>query len=986
MGAGGGAYFNMKWGMRCLAMMWSLLPLALALDPARAISQYHKRNWQVQDGLPRNYVMCVEPSADGYLLVGTDEGLARFDGVRFVPYDPQPGVGLARRWIGALISARNGSLWVGTFDGWIYEYRGGQVQTKFNAGGTVFALLEDRDGRIWASTRTGVIRSEAGQFRAVSGLTRPPETAWNVLTQDSEGGVWAVTLDGLFRVRNNTVSPVAFDTRTSGEPLAVEVDRAGMVWVGTARGLIRINGNSSTAVAGVPGPVVSILQDRDGVIWVGSWGQGVFRVVGDRVDSWSAREGLPDDFIRTLHEDGEGNLWIGTRGGGLVRCKDTPIVPYGLSEGLGGNYATTVAKAPDGHLWFGTWRGGLYRLAENRFEPQPTPVPALYCSVRALAIDPAGHPWIGNWEGLFGFDGQRYVNYAPAGSPYHLVSAMLFDRRGRLWLATSNNGVYLFPRGDATRPLASFLPGIEILSLFEDSLGRIWYGTPKGPGVLSDGPAPGATPVAGVPVEGVSAITEDGQGRIWATSLGGSLYHLAPGVPLVIGTQQGLPGSPLYRLLDDGAGGLWASSAKGILRIESAQMGQLLAGRRKHLEVALFDQDDGMRTPECHHVSQPAGWADPHGGAWFPTTRGFVLALSRRMGRTPPPQARIEESIWDGHVVPADGPLRLDAGTHPLEIHFTALRFAWAEKIRFRYRLEGVDPEWIESGQLRSARYGRIPPGNYRFLVQARMPGGEWSTQTAELAVQQAPRFFQTGWFTALLFLFSLGVASALYRWRIHIIRGRYSAVLAERNRIAREWHDTLLAGFAAIAWQLEETLSRLKEMPAQAESTVELALKMVQHYRAEARSVIWDLRESRLDSETLASAVNGVLEQIARGSALAVSVQTQGVPVKLKDELERNVLRICQEAVSNAKRHGRPQRITVELAYRPQEIQVRVEDDGAGFVPNEVMGLSRGHFGLAVMAERAERFGGRLKLTSEPGKGTIVEAVIPTTTAGTLK
>lgn len=895
----------MQWGFRSLAVLWTLLPVAWALDPTYALSQYHKRNWQVQDGLPRNYVMSVEPSSDGYLLVGTDEGLARFDGVRFVPFDPQPGLGLARRWIGALASARDGSLWVGTFDGWIYEYRDGRIQTKFHAGGTVFALLEDRTGRIWASTRTGVIRSDAGQFHAVAGLTRPPETAWNVLTQDGAGAVWAVTLDGLFCVRNNTVSQVLFDARISGEPLAVEADHSGVVWVGTSRGLSRIDDGVRTPVAGVPGPVVSILEDRDGVVWVGSWGLGVFRVRGSRVDSWSARDGLPDDFIRTLHEDAEGNLWIGTRGGGLVRCKDTPMVPYGLPEGLGGNYATTVVKAPDGHLWFGTWRGGLYRLKGNRFEAQATPVPALYCSVRALAIDPAGHQWIGNWEGLFGFDGKRYVNYAPTGSPYHLVSAMLFDRQGRLWLATSNNGVYLFPAGDASRPLASFLPGTEILSLFEDSQGRIWYGTPQGPGALTLGAAPNVAPVTGVPVEGVSAITEDAKGRIWATSLGGSLYRVAPGSPVVIGEAQGLPGSPLYRLLDDGAGGLWVSSAKGILRIESAQMTELLAGQRKRLEVALFDQDDGMRTPECHHVSQPAGWADPRGGAWFPTTRGFVLAVSRRMGRTPPPKARVEEAIWDNHAVPPGGSLRLDPGSHPLEIHFTALRFAWAEKIRFRYRMEGLDPDWIETGQLRSARYGRVPPGHYRFLVQARMPGGEWSTQAAELAVEQAPRFYQTGWFTALLLLFSIGVASALYRWRIHIIRGRYSAVLAERNRIAREWHDTLLAGFAAITWQLEETLSRLKEMPAQAEATVELALKMVQHYRAEARSVIWDLRESRLDSETLASAVQGALEQIAAGSPVAISVETQGTVTKLKDELERNVLRICQEAASNAKRHG---------------------------------------------------------------------------------
>lgn len=961
----------MKHGLALLAL-WVMAPSVWALNPARTLSQYHKRNWQVQDGLPRNYVMSVGPSGDGYLLVGTDEGLVRFDGARFVPFDLNPEAGLSRRWIGKLLAARNGSLWVGTFDGWIYEYHGGRLKTQFNARATVFALMEDRQGRIWASTRTGVLRKDGGRFQTVAGLARPPETAWNVLTEDRDGVVWVVTLDGLFQVKNERVARVTM-AASMGAPLAVEAGRSGTVWVGTDRGLYPWNGQG--AVTGVAGPVVSILEDRDGVVWVGSWGRGVFRVRGRTADSWSSRERLPDDFIRTLYEDAQGDLWVGTRGGGLVRCKDTPIVPYGTAEGLGGNYATTVARAPDGRLWFGTWRGGLYRLDPGGFVEQPTPVPPLYCSVRALAIDAEGHPWIGNWEGLFGYDGRRYRAYAVAGTPYHLVSAILFDRQRRLWVATSNNGLYVFAPGDATRPVASYLPGVEIMSLLEDSRGRIWYGTPQGLGWVGNG---NVHPLGGLPQEGVAAITEDNQGRVWATSLGGSLYLASAPVPKVLGVAQGLPGHPLYRLLDDGAGFLWVSSAKGILRIPASQVDDLLGGRRQRLDVAPFNQDDGMRTPECHHVSQPAGWTDGQGGTWFPTTRGFVHTTRREGAAPTPPRARLEESIWDGHVARSGEAVRLEPGVHALEIHFTALDLASAENLRFRYRLEGLDPDWVDAGSQRLARYGRLPPGDYRFLVSARLPGGAWSAVPAELAVHQAPRFFQTNWFTALLFVASVAMAYGLYRWRFHIIKGRYSAVLAERNRIAREWHDTLLAGFAAISWQLEETLSRLKEMPSQAQETVELALKMVQHYRAEARSVIWDLRESRHDSETLASAVSGALERLTKGSGVEATLETTGAPVKLKDELERNVLRICQEAASNAKRHGHPKRISVRLDYRPREIQVRIEDDGRGFVPDEATGLARGHFGLAVMAERAERFGGRFSLTSTPGQGTIIEATIP--------
>jgi len=971
----------MSLGLRCL-LLGTGLSAALALDSSRALSQYHRRNWQVEDGLPRNYIMSVTYSAEGYLLVGTDEGLTRFDGVRFRPFDPDPSLGLSRRWIGSLITARDGGLWIGTFDGWIYEWRGGQVATRFNTGATVFALLEDTQGVIWASTRTGVVRRAGGQFQPVPGLARPPETGWNVLALDAQGAVWVVTLEGLFRIRRNTAERVLATGAPFGQLLAVAPDRSGALWLGASRGLFRLKNPAGPVglwqARGVPGPVVEILQDHDGVLWAGVWGKGVFRLRGEQVDTWSARERLPDDFIRTLYEDREGNLWIGTRGGGLVRCKDTPVIPHGTTEGLGGNYATTVAMAADGHLWFGTWRGGLYRLGDQGFEERPTPVPALYCAVRALALDRRGRPWIGNWEGLFGYDGKRYRSYAEAGSPYHIVSAILFDRCDRLWLGTSNNGVFLFPPGEPLRPAASFLPGVEITSLHEDAGGRIWYGTPQGLGWLEDGAAPREMPLSGVPGDAVSAVTEDAKGRLWAASLSGALYLVSPPSVTVLGVKHGLPGFPLYRLLDDGAGSLWISSPRGILRIAAAQMDELLAGRRARLDVALFDREDGMRTPECHHLSQPAGWRDPRGGVWFPTTRGFVRVGPVGAGQAPSPVVRIEEASADARILPSSSSLRLAPGSHAIEIHYTALQFASAAKLSFRYRMDGFDPGWVEAGAERTARYRGLPPGDYRFLVSARLPGGGWTEPPAELAVHQMPQFHQTGWFVLLLGLVSASLAIALYRWRVHILKGRYSAVLVERNRIAREWHDTLLAGFAAITWQLEETLSRLKEVPEQAAATVELALKMVQHYRAEARRVIWDLRESRPEAETLASAVAASLEQLTRGSAISGAVETAGAPVKLEEELERNVLRICQEAASNAKRHAGPRRIAILLDYQPSALRVRIQDDGAGFEPEKMTGLASGHFGLAVMHERAQRFGGQLRLTSRPGGGTIVEASIP--------
>lgn len=959
---------------------------AYALDPTRAISQYHKRHWQVEDGLPRNYVLSILPARNGYLMVGTDEGLTRFDGVRFTPYDIDTALRLSQRWILTLLTARDGSLWVGTFDGLLYQSRAGKLVNRFEPGGSVFSVIEDTTGRIWASTRRGVMRySDDGRQESVKELARPPETGWNVLSQDRNGAIWVVTIDGLFRCRDGVIDRISANGEAHGQILAVTASNDGNVWVGTSVGLFllrepgkRLQESRLIPQTGIRGPVVSMLRDRDGNLWAGTWGNGMYRLANGRVDSWAARDGLPDDFIRTLYEDAEGNLWIGTRGGGLNRWKDTAVVPVGVPEGLGGNYATTVASGPRGELWLGTWRGGLYREQGGALESQPTPVPALYCSVRALAIDPHGHPWIGNWEGLFGFDGQRYRRYAGPESPYHLVAAILFDRRGRLWVGTSNNGVFLFPDGEPTGTPLAFLPHMEVTSLLEDSRGRVWVGTTEGYGWFEGDSNPVLSLARGIPKNMVSSITEDTRGQVWAATIGGTLYRIAPGDIRILGQRQGLPGHPIYQVQDDGAGSYWLSSSKGILRVPGAQVDEVLAGRRQSFDVATYDQEDGMRTVECHRLSQPAGGRQAGEGIWFPTTKGFVRIEPARVRPLQAPAVFIEESTLDGRTQPASSGLDIEPGTHVLEIHFTALRFASPGKINFRYRMEGFDPDWIDAGGERTARYSRLPPGRYRFLVSARMPAGAWSTAPAAFAVRQMPRFHQTGLFLVLLGMIFVAGAVGLIRWREFIVRSRYAAVLAERNRIAREWHDTLLAGFSAISWQLEETLSRLREVPGKATETVETALKMVQHYRAEARQVIWDLRENRPETETLAGTLSSALQQALPEHGIEGGVTVAGDPVRLAEDVERNILRICQEAAANALRHARPSRIDVHLDYAKDFLILRVRDDGCGFAPKDFVGIASGHFGLAVMKERAERCNGRFRLDSGPGKGTIVEAIVP--------
>jgi signal transduction histidine kinase/ligand-binding sensor domain-containing protein len=971
----------------CLTVVALLLlclgPECRALDTHLRISQYQKQHWQMENGLPHNYVCAVLRAPDGYLLAGTDEGLARFDGVRFTPYDPYPTIGLPKKWILSALVGRDGSTWAGTFDGGLYQWRDGKVITRFNAGSSVFDIVEDDAGHIWASTRDGVIRSgdRPGYFEHQSTLRRPPDTAWNVLSRAQDGTIWIVTADGLYRRRGNMVERVANSGKKYGQIFSVQADGTNVL-VGTSQGLYSLpNHNDAHAmerVTGVPGPVVAILRDRDGNIWAGTWGQGLYRKNAEGAREWSSRDGLADDFVRQLYEDKEGNLWIGLRGGGLSRWKDPTLVPFGMGEGLQGDYASTSAVDPQGRLWLGTWRGGLYRFSAGKLLPQPTPVSTLFFTVRTLAFDKSGTVWSGNWEGLYSFDGKRSQHFAGPETPYHHVSEILFDHRQRLWIATSDNGIFVFLHGQpGGQPAVHLLSHKEVTTLAEDGNSRIWIGTPAGAGWVAESDFSTYHPLERTHGEAFTGLSVDMQNGVWGCTLGGALWRLNTIGGELLDASGGLPGYPLYLALDDGKGDLWISSPRGILRIQISTIDRVMRGLAKQVTYRLFDREDGMRTIECHRQSQPAGARDAAGYLWFPTSRGFVRIDPKVVRQSAVAHSvRIEDVTEDGKAASLAA-LRLSPGQHALEIRFTALEFNSPQKLRFRYRLDGLERMWNWDNGSRLAHYNRLPPGQYTFQVMAAIGDGPWSPAET-LAVEQAPEFYQTSWFEILLVLTGLLVAVLIFRWQMHLFRQRYFAVITERNRIACEWHDTLLAGFSAISLQLEAALLERGEVSERVREILNVTRKMVQHYRAEARRVIWDLRESSIGEMNLEKAVTAALHQTVEGREIACEVTLSGSRSGLSKDVEQNLLRVCQEALSNAVRHGAPKHLRVDLQYTDATLTMRVEDDGRGFEAELMRGLKTGHFGLMIMQERMRRFGGTLTLHTEPGKGTVVEATVP--------
>jgi signal transduction histidine kinase/ligand-binding sensor domain-containing protein len=968
-----------------LALALAIPRAAVALDPLLRVSQYHKQYWGVQEGLPHSYVTAVAHAPEGFLLVGTDEGLARFDGLEFRPAALDAGLRLNRKWISAMLATGDGRLWLGTFEGEIFRFRDGLLQQRYEVGGSIFALHSGPDDSLWASTRNGVYRILNGTLERLSGLAPPLETSWNVLSQLRADTLLIVTADGLFEHRMGTTRQIVQNGGPWGEVLSVLGGRSGRIWLGTSTGLFMLAKDATrepVRMPGVEGPVVSLLEDRDGVLWAGSWGRGLFRIFDEAVHGWASTDGLPDNFIRTLAEDREGNLWIGTRSGGLGRWKSARLVPLGQPEGLAGDYASTVAADRGGNLWLGSWRGGLYRLVDAEPIAQPTPVPTLYSTIRAIAFDRSDLQWIGNWEGLFEFDGNRYRHHASSpDSPYRRVSALLFDARGGLWVGTVDKGLFHFPDGrpndsEESKPV---LTG-AITSLLEDSRGRLWVGTPRGlvrtagNGVV---PSQQAFITTSDPVE---SIFEDGAKRIWATTAGGTIAVVTQEGAKVLGPQHGLPAHPLYRVLEDPEGVYWISSPRGLIALERGAVDDVLAGKRDRLEMIRFGQEDGMRTLECHGLSQPSGWRDRQGILWFPTARGFVQVRPLRPGFAAPPATKVME-VFTGQgslsgQVSRDG-IVLQAGDRNLQLGFTALRLSYPQRLQFRYRIQGFDPDWVDASSQRIARYNQLPPGDHLFEVQSRDPFAGWG-ESASIRIRQLPYFYQTWWFRVLLALAAAAAIWAIYRWRVLSLQSRYALVLGERNRIGSEWHDTLVAGFSAISLQLEAATARLREQPERALEILDVTRKMVQHYRAEARRVIWDLRDTRPEDERLHEALEAAHTRVCQNRAIQGGVTTIGDELPLSVEAQHNVLRICQEAMSNAARHGAPSRIDVDLQYGSQFLVARVRDDGRGFDPLSAALDSTGHFGLAVMQERARKLGGTLVVDSRSGEGTRVEVTIP--------
>ncbi len=758
--------------------------------------------WQAERGAPAATIRDVLQTSDGYLWVASEQGLARFDGVRFLVFDRSSTPALASNLTWTLDETRDGSLWVGTSAG-LVRYADGAFTTYAEAQGLpndrVLALLEDRHGVLWVGTHAGLGMLREGQLTDFPARTQLASEMVRALAEDRAGRLLIGTRRGLLALDGDELRTVWTDDDPAKSYVRALLVDGGAVWLGTSGGgVLRLADDGAVSVVttaqGLAGDaILALALDHRGALWVGTNGGGLSRLTAGRVGGFGVEDGLPSGVVNAVSEDREHDLWVGTGGGGLVRLRRSRFKTMTRADGLASDVILPILEDSSGRVWVGTAGGGLNLVADGSVTTYAAAEGLPNNVVTALCEGADGALWVGTAAGgVVRLERGVFRTFTTAdGLASNIVNAILRDRQGRMWVATSGGGLARF---DGTRFTVlgrdQGLGDVSLMSLFEDRTGTIWVGTVNG-GVsaLRDDVFTRLDPAFAPLRNAVFCFFEAPGGALWIGTGGGGLVRFKDGTLVAVGKRDGLFDDLVYRILPDDAGNLWMSCNKGIFRVALAELDAVADGMATRVTSVAYGTADGMRGVECNGSVTPAGWRMGDGALWFPTTRGIVIVDPTNLAdnRLPPP-VLVESATADGREAPASGPVVVPAGTRNVEIRYTGLSLVAPEACRFAYRLEGFDPDWVDAGARRVAYYTNLRPGHYLFRVKGCNNDGLWNETGASLEVQVRAFFYQTPLF---LFACALVTAAAVvggHRLRVRGINRRQQAALAlaeERRRTA---------------------------------------------------------------------------------------------------------------------------------------------------------------------------------------------------------
>jgi ligand-binding sensor domain-containing protein/signal transduction histidine kinase len=974
-----------------LSLVFSLLLCGswttLAFDSRTELSQFSHEAWLTEHGLPQNTVHAIAQTRDGYIWIGTEEGLARFDGVRFTVFDKQNTPEFKSNYIRTLLADRQGALWIGTAQGLVRMLNGRFTVFTKNEGlpsDTIQAVYEDREGNLWVATAAGLGLLKSGGLTTFTTRERLISGSIQALFEAADGALWIATPYGVGRVKDGKFTNYTVRDGLGGNSVrAIQQDRDGRLWFGSLGGLTSFDGSRFTTYTtrdGLPNDrIISLYADRDGGLLIGTAG-GLCRFTDGRLTGFDPGDALATSTILSLLQDLEGNLWIGTESGGINLLKDTKFTTYTVRNGLSNDLVKSIHQDHQGNTWIGTEGGGLNLLRNGKFSVYTTRDGLSSNVVHALFSDNVGNLWVGTPEGLNRLSQGKFTRYTSAdGLANSDVRSIWSDRRGNLWIGTRGGLTRMKDGVFKTFTEVDGLPNDLITTLYEDTAGNIWIGTFAGLAKLANEEFTTFTTRDGLSSDAVISLHEDSDGTLWIGTNGGGLNRMKDGKFTAYTTSNGLLDDVVYRILEDGRNNLWLSCRKGVFHINKKELDEFAEGMIASIAPVAYGTADGMMTRECSGGGDPAGWRASDGKLWFPTLKGVATIDPERIKTNShaPPVVIEQIRVDDKSSAPGER-IELPAGATRFDVYYTAPSFVAPEKVRFKYKLEGFDRDWIDSGTRRIAYYTNLRPGAYTFRVIASNNDGVWNQTGASFAVYLKPYFYQTYWFYAVCVLALAMLAWLIFRLRVRGMQAQFGAVLAERTRIAREIHDNLAQEMAGISVQLEVVARKMPPGADTAMTYLDRARQQVRHGIAEARRYVWALRSPTLENNDLPTALAETTRRLTHETAIQAQVEVNGTFRPLAQLVEDNLLRIGQEAVNNAVKHAQAQRIFVSLVFDARRVQLIVRDDGCGF-DNQVAGNGRaGHFGLIGMRERAEQIGGTLSIHSADGSGTEIVADVP--------
>jgi ligand-binding sensor domain-containing protein/signal transduction histidine kinase len=979
-----------RWPLRRSIHLLALILLLLACRLTFAAEpQYGLEHWTVEDGLPQDIIRGIAQTPDGYLWITTLDGLVRFDGVRFTIFEKNNTPGMTTNRFRMMYPGRDGDLWLVNEIAGITRLHKGVFQ-HYGAeqgipGHEVSAVAVSEEGEVWILADNQILQwhESEGRFVAVT-PPHPSDVYYSQMLWDVSG-FWTqvgASIHCLYRGRwVDYPVPQGF---THDAVWGAAVDQDGALWVETYRGRqAKIEGDGTAHVLEPNAQPTMRLVDSHGRPWAMNVGDHLTRTL--HFQSSGTTVTVP---VTGSYEDRQGNLWFGTEGEGLYHVQRQSIVVYSKEQGLVDRDTYAVYQDHPGSLWIGAWHVGLSHFVDGKFTnySQADGLPGR--NITAVMGDREGRIWVTGYGGIAAFE-NGHLHKVTQPTFKDVVQAICQDRDGALWFGTS---VGLGRYKDGVTKMFYMKDGLasdDIHVIIEDQAGDLWVGGYGGLTRIHDGQFTRYTERDGLPGTTIWSIYEDSDGVLWIGTYDGGMARFRDGKFVRYTVKDGLFSNGVFQILEDAHANLWISCNRGIYRVSKRDLNEFADGVRTTITSVAYGKIDGMHSVECNGGLWPAGTKTSDGRLWFPTLDGVAVIDPEAIAYDlQPPPVIIESALLDRAPLPVDTSLRIQPGGRNLEIHYTAPTFVKSAQTHFKYKLEGQDLQWVDAGPRRTAYYAYLPAGDYTFRVIAGNSDGVWNLGGQSIAITVLAPFYQTWWFAALVILLIAAITAIAWRYRVaqlersRVAQQAFSRQLIasqenERKRIAAELHDSLgqrlvvINNLALFALRGREKNSIEPAAVEEISSETKIAIQ-------ETREISYNLRPFQLDRLGLTKAIEVMIRTVARSTAMEITSHLDDIDDLFPEELRINFYRIVQEGLNNVTKHAAATQVDVSIQRSNERTALTIKDNGRGFAKaGPAVASGPGGFGMTGMAERAKLLGGELQVLSESGRGTQMTVVI---------